>query len=856
MNNAFQARRRGAGKVLRGLMASVLACSLVGVAPVAAFADEASIIDSWIEADTLASSPDFAPYSSPDTGDAPLSTQAVRPDKYDLRDNDVVTPVKLQNPFGTCWGFAAIAASETSILSELQATGQSYDANTFDLSERHLAYFAYSSVPEGDLWDEITHNQGGEGYHNLTGGKNATFDLGGWMPMATTLFSAGVGPVSESAVPYKNDEGFIECSVVQTDGTIKSETLTQEQVDQRRAAGEKIITAYYSKKLPQDPSSTTAQEATWSLDERLWVQSHYELEESNILPEPRKLDSAGNYLDVNQESIEAVKSEIQDYGRAVSMAFCADTSQPNQQGESKYINQKEWAHYTYEVAPANHAVTIVGWDDNYSASKFNTGHQPPKNGAWIVKNSWGSETEDFPNGGSWGIEENGKHTGYFYLSYYDRSITALETFNYNPQGTGGYSDITDAYDYMAARDTLSTPFDDPAPYANVFTAYEDRMVRSLASTTVKPNSTVTYQLYLLDENATNPTDGKLCLTETATYDYGGYHRLELPEQDQIAMRAGQRYSVVITQQCNTDGKYYQNASMDQGELNDAQLDQAREQCRNQTREMIRQMMVSIITLKGNPEHPEWNPDQVKEWAQTEADTYLQTQAAIDEIEKQVADKMAKINAMYFTGVVNAGESFTSDGDTWSDWANVIPSLPDSAKGMVYDNFPIKAIAEGADWASVATLQTLRDQIATAEKTLSEVVISEDGSGVPNGGKWITQAAYDVYKTTIEDAKNCLSWAGDNFETVLLPTTPNEERAQDEVEALTTADGTFKAAVKVMEKTPSTPATPIPTEDSGKSDAKPLSKTGDPVQSAAVLIVGLSAFAVATGALRLARRRNR
>lgn len=52
------------------------------------------------------------------------------PAKFDLREQGVVTPVKLQNPWSSCWAFAVAAASETSILSEAKDKGIDIDTRT------------------------------------------------------------------------------------------------------------------------------------------------------------------------------------------------------------------------------------------------------------------------------------------------------------------------------------------------------------------------------------------------------------------------------------------------------------------------------------------------------------------------------------------------------------------------------------------------------------------------------------------------------------------------------------------------------------------------------------------------------
>lgn len=43
---------------------------------------------------------------------------------------------------------------------------------------------------------------------------------------------------------------------------------------------------------------------------------------------------------------------------------------------------------------AEHAIAIVGWDDNYSRFNFVNGGTPSKDGAWLCKNSGGTSSKD------------------------------------------------------------------------------------------------------------------------------------------------------------------------------------------------------------------------------------------------------------------------------------------------------------------------------------------------------------------------------------------------------------------------------------------------------------------------------
>ena len=70
---------------------------------------------------------------------------------------------------------------------------------------------------------------------------------------------------------------------------------------------------------------------------------------------------------------------------------------------STYYNAMTSAYYIPTISSLDHEVLICGWDDGFDINKFNPGYRPNNNGAWLIKNSWGS---------NWSSEN-----GYFWMSY-------------------------------------------------------------------------------------------------------------------------------------------------------------------------------------------------------------------------------------------------------------------------------------------------------------------------------------------------------------------------------------------------------------------------------------------------------
>ena len=540
--------------------------------------------------------------SQPAEGSAAVAASSF-PARFDLRDLGVVTPVKQQNPWGSCWSFSATAAAETSILTKM---GSTYAATGLDLSERHLAWYVARPVTE-----KISPSQAGEGLnvYNQEAGPNHIFNFGGREECAATLYAQGIGPVAEADYPYEganhqlayedllaNKEEYIaldmaalrEFDQFSSDEYLRECAELDYEFDLDRYAVYDVYSPLddWSVTDADEPGSGKLRGSSYTLTDNnvitYWIRKGTGDTDSNERYEREGNEPIVTWESSNlyQDSIDQIKAELY-AGRGVSVDFSIDNN---------VINGETWAVYNdHSLRVSRHAVCIVGWDDNYPASNFthtrtpsgevmtdSSGREipdekaiaittPAGDGAWICKNSWGSETDMVEgglvgpngetkdaNGSKWGIvDENGLHTGYFYLSYYDYTIGVPESFDFELRENHDQENALQL-DYLPAsaaewRNNNTSPMWE----ANVFTLDQalriDEVATRIRMTDLAPLSgfTCTFELYKLNDGAVRPDDGELLATCTRTFQNEGYHRAALDAP--VYLKAGDRLGVVVQQ---------------------------------------------------------------------------------------------------------------------------------------------------------------------------------------------------------------------------------------------------------------------------------------------------------------------
>jgi C1A family cysteine protease len=214
-----------------------------------------------------------------------------------------------------------------------------------------------------------------------------------------------------------------------------------------------------------------------------------------------------------------IKAAVMEYG-AVDVGMWWPTL-----NEALHWKPSTDSFYSEGAHQANHDVTIVGWDDAYPASQFAT--TPPGDGAFIVRNSWGT---------GWG------DLGYFYISYYDGCL-GRDDYNMAFASAGPADHYSRVYQHdPLGYLPLAGPYSDGTTSwgANVFTAAASEDLAAVGIYTPLPGCS--YEILYAPQGGT-PSFAALQSVTTGTMPTAGYHVVALPAT--VPLTSGQEFTVAF-----------------------------------------------------------------------------------------------------------------------------------------------------------------------------------------------------------------------------------------------------------------------------------------------------------------------
>ena len=401
--------------------------------------------------------------------------------KYDLRELNAVSKIKNQFRDGGCRSFAALGALESHIKLK---TGVELDLSENNFENRQGFYF---------------------GTNNIRQGRNRNSDL---------PYLVNYGPILEEDDPYipmKGEGG-------------EGNYLTQEQVN---AAAKNPVLKDGVKQIMGFEFLKTVDTA--------------------------KVSSA------EDDELLQIKEAIAKNGGVVADMYMAhDGNKTFPYTDVKYYNPETKAYYfdgkdsdrisKYRLVEtdgikygANHAITIVGWDDDFSKDNFIT--KPEIDGAWIVRDA---QSEAFGD------------KGYFYVSFQSVSMGEnpyVFTEVIEPQ----YSVYQhDELAFTGYREGINFATDEKDVLFNRYKAGSDSKIDKVGFYTTKKNAE--YEVYFipdfaeLEEKAEEIGEDEAKAFYTMIQDYkvlsgtaetAGYHTLDIPAEVDAKIKKGTDFTVGI-----------------------------------------------------------------------------------------------------------------------------------------------------------------------------------------------------------------------------------------------------------------------------------------------------------------------
>ena len=455
------------------------------------------------------------------------------PVSYDLRNYGRIPPIRNQSPWGTCWAFGALSSVESNYLTRLlrdderakikKLADELADSRDINFSPLHVAWFAKN---DADRTRAI--------YTDADTPKKAWTDamtiIESGMPNVSLAYFARLdGPVLETEMPYFSYEFLEKVGYKPSEWNDLIDSNALPSYLEFTILAESRLDKASADKMPK--ISDTANIAAKNFHAKLRLTDAFF--GSQVYPGIwiGLRDDIAKTDPVLRPDSTMTKRLIMQYG-AVEMAYRA--------AKSEYLNPETHAFYydQSDNVSINHAVAIIGWDNNFPKENFNSAHRPSIDGAWLVRNNWDT---DWPNPAD--KESKNPDGGYFWLSYEQPiSHTLAHIVEDMPENIRVYE-----HDPLGICKEAGYENNKTAWAANAFKVKSSgEKLEAISFYTTDSNAKVEWKIYTQKERpAVIPynQDAALILSGSDTFEYPGYHTVKFSEQK--TLNKGEYFTVVL-----------------------------------------------------------------------------------------------------------------------------------------------------------------------------------------------------------------------------------------------------------------------------------------------------------------------